>query len=33
MTKIAFKVGNTYTVKTKGYEKTFILNEPFTAVR
>ena len=29
----AFKVGNTYTVKTKGYEKTFILNEPFTAVR
>ena len=29
----AFKVGNTYTVKTKGYEKTFTLNEPFTAVR
>ena len=29
----AFKVGNTYTVKTKGYEKTFTLNEPFTVVR
>ena len=29
----AFKVGNTYTVKTEGYEKTFTLNEPFTAVR
>ena len=29
----AFKVGGTYTVKTKGYEKTFILNEPFTTVR
>lgn len=29
----AFKVGNTYTVKTKGYEKTFTLNERFTAVR
>ena len=28
-----FKVGSTYTVKTKGYEKTFTLNEPFTAVR
>jgi hypothetical protein len=29
----AFKVGGTYTVKTKGYEKTFTLNEPFTTVR
>ena len=29
----AFKTGNTYTVKTKGYEKTFTLNENFTAVR
>lgn len=29
----AFKIGNTYTVKTKGYERTFTLNEPFTAVR
>ncbi|MBO4720768.1 MAG: carbohydrate-binding domain-containing protein [Prevotella sp.] len=29
----AFKLGNTYTVKTKGYEKTFTLSEPFTAVR
>lgn len=29
----AFKLGNTYTVKTKGYEKTFTLNEPFTTVR
>ena len=29
----AFKVGNTYTVKTKGYEKTFTLNENFTTVR
>jgi hypothetical protein len=29
----AFKVGGTYTVKTKGYEKTFTLTEPFTAVR
>ena len=29
----AFKVGNTYTVKTKGKEKTFTLSEPFTAVR
>ena len=29
----AFKVGNDYTVKTKGYEKTFTLNEPFTTVR
>ena len=28
-----FKLGNTYTVKAKGYEKTFTLNEPFTAVR
>ena len=28
-----FKVGSVYTVKTKGYEKTFTLNEPFTAVR
>lgn len=29
----AFKIGNSYTVKTKGYEKTFTLNEPFTTVR
>lgn len=29
----AFKVGNNYTVKTKGYEKTFTLSEPFTTVR
>ena len=33
VTTPSFKVGNTYTVKTKGYEKTFILNENFTAVR
>ena len=29
----AFKLGSTYTVKTKGYEKSFTLSEPFTAVR
>lgn len=29
----AFQVGKTYTVKTKGYEKTFTLSENFTAVR
>ena len=29
----AFKVGSTYTVKTKGYEKTFTLSENFTTVR
>ena len=29
----AFKVGKTYTMKTKGYEKTFTFNENFTAVR
>lgn len=29
----AFKVGSTYTVKTKNYEKTFTLSENFTAVR
>ena len=29
----AFKLGNTYTVKTKDYEKTFTLTEQFTAVR
>jgi len=29
----AFKIGGTYTVKTKGYEKTFTLAENFTAVR
>jgi hypothetical protein len=28
----AFKVGSTYTVKTKGYEKTFTLKENFTTV-
>ena len=27
------EIGNTYTVKTKGYEKTFTLKENFTAVR
>ena len=26
-----FKLGNTYTLKTKGYEKTFTFTEPFTA--
>jgi hypothetical protein len=29
----AFKIGNSYTVKTKGYEKTFTFNEPFTILR
>lgn len=29
----AFKVGSSYTVKTKGYEKAFTLTEPFTTVR
>ena len=29
----AFKLGSTYTVKTKGYEKTFTLSENFTTVR
>lgn len=29
----AFKLGSTFTVKTKGYEKTFTLNENFTTVR
>ena len=33
VTSPSFKQGNTYTVKTKGYEKTFTLNEPFTTVR
>ena len=33
VTNPAFKQGSTYTVKTKGYEKTFTLNEPFTTVR
>ena len=28
-----FKVGNTYTIKTKDYEKTFTLTEAFTIVR
>lgn len=28
-----FKIGDTYSVKTKGYEKTFIFHEPFTIVR
>jgi hypothetical protein len=27
------KVGNSYSVKTKDYEKTFTLSEPFTTVR
>ena len=29
----AFKIGGTYTVKTKGYEKTFTLSDHFTTVR
>ena len=29
----AFQKGNTYTVKTKGYERTFTLQENFTVVR
>ena len=29
----AFKLGSTYIVKTKGYERTFTLDEPFTTVR
>ena len=29
----AFKLGKTYTVKTKGYEKTFTFKENFTTVR
>lgn len=29
----AFKKGGSYTVKTKGYEKTFVIEENFTAVR
>ena len=29
----AFKLGKTYTVNTKGYEKTFTLNGPFTTIR
>jgi hypothetical protein len=29
----AFKLGGTYTVKTKGYEKTFTISKPFTAGR
>ena len=33
VTSPAFKLGNTYTVKTKGYEKPFTLNEPFTTIR
>ena len=33
VTSPAFKLGQSYTVKTKGYEKTFTLNEAFTTVR
>ncbi len=33
VTSPVFKLGSTYTVKTKGYEKTFTLKEPFTTVR
>ncbi len=33
VTSPAFKLGSTYTIKTKGYEKTFSLNETFTTVR
>ena len=29
----AFKMGGTYTVKTKDYEKTFTINEGLTVVR
>ena len=29
----AFKVGNSYTIKTKGYERTFVISENFTTVR
>ena len=29
----AFKLGNTYTVKTTGFEKTFTINENFTTIR
>ena len=32
-TNPAFKIGGTYTVKTKGYEKTFTLSDHFTTVR
>ena len=32
VTSPAFKIGGSYTVKTKGYEKTFTLNEPFTTI-
>ena len=32
VTSPAFKLGNTYMVKTKDYERTFTLNEPFTTV-
>ena len=33
VTSPAFKVGGTFTVRTKGYEKTFTLSENFTTVR
>ena len=33
VTSPAFKVGNTYTVKTKNYEKTFTFNQNFISVR
>ena len=33
VTSPAFKLGSTYSIKTKGYEKTFSLNEAFTTVR
>jgi hypothetical protein len=33
VTSPAFKLGSTYTIKTKDYEKTFSLNEAFTTVR
>ena len=33
VTTPVFKLGNAYTVKTKGYEKTFTLTDPFTVVR
>ena len=33
MSSPSFKLGNTYTVKTKDYQRTFTLNENFTIVR
>ena len=33
VTSPAFKVGETYTVKTKGYERTFVISEAFSRIR